>query len=197
MSDFSNAKSPLSRFAIPSTVLTDTVWWRHVLMFSNCHTTLHRPPEPQDILFAVDATTSYGIGVVFGCHWESWKLLPGWNSHGRDIGWGEMVAIELGLRLVTALGRHDAHFILRSDNMGVIHALEGGRSRNLQQNRILQRIVILVCTHNVWLTTNYVRSIDNPADPPSRGLAPLTLLHLSEFSSPIIPFPLQGLITRS
>jgi len=97
MSDFSNAKSPFSRFAIPSTVLADTVWWRHILMFSNCHTMLHRPPEPQDILFTVDAATSYGIGVVFGCHWESWKLLPGWNSHGRDIGWGEMVAIELGL----------------------------------------------------------------------------------------------------
>src|SRR5882672_1254776 len=108
-----------------------------------------------------------------------------------------MVVIEIGLRLVTALSQHDTHFILRSDNMGVIHTLEGGCSCNLQQNRILQRIVILMRTHNVWLTTNYVRSIDNPADPHSQGLAPPTLLCLSEFSSPIIPFPLQGLITRS
>jgi len=49
-------------------------------------------------------------------YWELWKLLPGWISHGRDIGW-EKCGDRARPRLVTALSQHDAHFILRSDNM--------------------------------------------------------------------------------
>src|SRR5882724_11716324 len=105
------------------------------------------------MLFAVDASTSHGISIFFGHSWESWQLLPGWRTHDKDIGWGEMVAIKLGLCLLVDLGHHNAHFILKSDNTSIIHALEGGRSQNLQQNRVLQCIVVLMCTHNIHRMT--------------------------------------------
>ncbi|CAL1715691.1 unnamed protein product [Somion occarium] len=44
------------------------------------------------VLF-VDASTSWGIGLVANGKWLAWQLKPGWKSDGRDIGWAEMVAI--------------------------------------------------------------------------------------------------------
>src|SRR5882724_12221184 len=146
------------------------------------------------MLFAVDASTSHGIGVIFGHSWESWQLLPGWRTCDKDISWGEVVTIELGLCLLITLGHHNAHFILKSDNTSIRHALEGSQSRNLQQNRVLQHIVVLMCTHNIWLTFKYTPSTNNPADPPSRGLAPPSSSHILATCFPPIHFPLCNLI---
>lgn len=80
---------------------------------------------------------------MFDSLWESWKLNPGWKSDIRDIGWAEMLAIKLGLRLAIARGFRDTHFLVKSDNTGVIGALDGG-SRNVEQNSVLQRITALL-----------------------------------------------------
>jgi hypothetical protein len=82
-----------------------------------------------------------------------------------------MLAIELGICTAISAGWRDTHFVIRSDNMGVIGALRGGRSSNLEQNRVLQRIVALMRAHGIWITLQYVPSAENIADRPSRGLA--------------------------
>jgi hypothetical protein len=80
-----------------------------------------------------------------------------------------MVAIEFGLRFAIHQGFSSIHFQVRSDNEGVIGALAGGKSRNPEQNRVLRRIVSLMRTHSIWITTFYVPSLLNLADKPSRG----------------------------
>jgi hypothetical protein len=55
-----------------------------------------------------------------------------------------MVAIEFGLRMAVALGYRNVSIRIWLDNMGVIGTLEGGKSRNLEHNRVLQRIVSLM-----------------------------------------------------
>jgi len=118
----------------------------------------------------VDASSSWGIGVVLDNEWDFWALRPGWDKDGRNIGWAEMVAIELGLRLAIHKGYTDVHFIIKSDNQGVIHAIEGGKSRSPEQNLVLQRITALLSNYKLWVSSLYVPSSENLADPPSRGI---------------------------
>ncbi|KAJ7842633.1 hypothetical protein B0H14DRAFT_2235235, partial [Mycena olivaceomarginata] len=73
------------------------------------------------------------------------------------------------LRLAIRLGHSNVHFNVHSHNEGVIGALAAGKSRNPEQNRVLRRIVSLLCTHSIWITTPYVPSALNPADKPSCG----------------------------
>ena len=99
-----------------------------------------------------------------------------------------MVAIEIGLLFAIHNGFSDTHFLIKSDNQGVIHAIEGGKSRSPQQNLVLQRITALLSYHKLWISSSYVPSIDNLADPPSTGLP---ARHCSRAAStPTLPSPL-------
>ncbi|KAJ7161584.1 hypothetical protein C8R46DRAFT_818762, partial [Mycena filopes] len=82
-----------------------------------------------------------------------------------------MVAVEMAVRAAIAAGHKNAHFILRSDNKGVVGALAAGRSRGRQENAIpsLQQILYLYEEYGIWLTVEWVASKDNIADAPSRG----------------------------
>jgi len=118
--------SPFVKLSIPSSVLEDVSWGHLILTEARCKSRLQQPPQISQILFAVDASTSGGISVLLGQQWESWHLLEGWDSNGQNIGWAEMAAVELGIRCLIQHGANNAHFKLRSDNMGVIFALDGG-----------------------------------------------------------------------
>ena len=102
--------------------------------------------------------------------WDFWKLQPGWKKDGRNIGWAEVVAIEMGLLFAIHRSYSDVHFLVKSDNQGVIHAIEGGKSRSPKQNLVLQRITLLLSQFKLWISSLYVPSLDNIANPPSRGL---------------------------
>jgi hypothetical protein len=129
-----------------------------------------KPPPASPISFWVDASSSWGIGIVFGDEWDFWRLHRGWDKDGRNIGWAEMVAIEFGLLFAIHKGHSDIHFIIKSDNQGVIYAIQGGKSRSPEQNLVLQRITALLSQHNLWISSSYVPSLENLADRPSRGL---------------------------
>ena len=131
------------------------------------------PPSASSIEFWVDASSSWGVGVVFDKYWDHWQLHCGWDKGGRNIGWAEMVAIELGLLFAIHLGHSDVHFIFKSDNQGVIHAIEGGRSRSQEHNMVLQQITSLLSSYKIWISSHYVPSLDNLADPPSQGSPPI------------------------
>jgi hypothetical protein len=184
-SSFSTAASAFTRHRIPRDIVDDVLWWRRQLSIVPCLTRIICPPPPLPSQVFVDASTSWGIGFILDGKWLAWKLLPGWQSEGRDIGWAEMVAVELAIRVLICAGFRDCHVMLRSDNQGVVGALAGGRSRNSEQNAIVRRIVSLFRDANIWISTTWISTHDNPADGPSRGtFPPLTDLFPSR---PAIP----------
>jgi hypothetical protein len=190
-SSFNFLTSPFIRRSPNPSVLSDIAWWRSQLSADFCGSPLSRPPPPSSIEFWVDASSSWGVGVVFGDLWDAWSFSPGWDVGGRNIGWAEIVAIELGLLFAVHKGYSDIHFIIKSDNQGVIHAIEGGKSRNPEQNTVLQRITALLSSHEIWISSLYVPSLDNLADPPSRGLPASNRTRApSTFSLPdsLVPF---------
>ena len=176
-------------------VLTDIAWWRKQLTSPFCGSILSKPPPPSPVEFWVDASSSWGIGIILDLKWDAWQLHPGWDKDGRNIGWAEIVAIELGLLFAVHQGYSDMHFLIRSDNQGVIHAIQGGKSRSPEQNLVLQRITLLLSHHRLWIFSLYVPSLDNLADPPSRGLpAPGRSRATSSLS---LPSSLQPFLSRS
>ncbi|KAF5384067.1 hypothetical protein D9615_003233 [Tricholomella constricta] len=169
---FPPSAPPWLQHRVTPAVSAEIEWWTDTLRNSPCSLDIRRPPEPLDIPILVDASTSWGIGFLLNGKWLAWRLLPGWKADGRDIGWGEMVAVDLALRAIIAAGYSNCHLIVRSDNAGVVGALAAGRSRNSQQNAVLRQIVANFQCHNLWLTLAWIPTADNLADGPSRGVFP-------------------------
>lgn len=89
----------------------------------------------------------------------------------------------------------NTHFLINSDNQGVIHAIGGGKSRNPEQNLVLQRITTLMAHQEFWIFSCYVPSADNLADLPSRGIPPPLFLHAdTTFLLPtsLVPFLIRA-----
>ena len=195
VASFVNTSSPFIKRQPNQSVFSDVAWWRNELSKSFCGTHISRPPPLSPVGFWVDASTSWGIGVIFDGIWESWRFKPNWNKNGRDIGWAEFVAIELGLILAISQGHSNVHFLIRSDNQGVIQALNGGKSRSPQQNDVLQRILLLLLTNSIHISSLYISSSLNLADKPSRGLSPPGL---TRFLLTIpLPLALQPFLTKA
>jgi hypothetical protein len=192
---FNHLSSPFIRRSPNPSVLADIDWWRSQLSSVFCGSLLSRPPPISPAELWVDASSSWGIGVVFNGEWDAWKFSSGWDSDGRNIGWAEMVAVELGLLYAVHKGFSNTHFLVKSDNQGVIHAIGGGKSRSPQQNLVLQRITSLLSYHRLWISSLYVPSLDNIADPPSRGL-PAPHRHRS-LSTPSLPIPLLPFLVHN
>jgi hypothetical protein len=150
----------------------DMAWWRHHLQENFVGMKIICPPEPSNNKVYVDASTSWGIGLVLDGKWLAWHLEDGWQAEGREIGWAEMVAVELAIRTLITGKFRNCHIIVQSDNQGVVGALRAGRSRGTQQNMVLHEIVKLIQNHDLWISTTWIPSSDNPADGPSRGILP-------------------------
>jgi hypothetical protein len=151
---------------------SDIEWWRERLTCPFLGLSIIRPPDPLSTELFVDASTSWGIGLILNGRWLAWKLKEGWKSDGREIGWAEMAAVELAVRTLITSSFANCHVIVRSDNMGVVGALSAGRSRGTQQNAVLREIVKTIQSNNIWISTIWVPTEDNPADSPSRGEFP-------------------------
>ncbi len=102
-------------------------------------------------------------------HWDAWRLLPGWKSEGRHIGWLEALAVEFLIHILDAEDIHDVTVPVNSDNQGVIGAFEKGRSRSVSINLSIQRSAAILATRGISLSLSYIESAKNPADPISRG----------------------------
>jgi hypothetical protein len=81
---------------------------------------LAKPLPVASIKFWVDASSSWGVRIILGDKWDAWKLIPGWDKDGRNIGWAKIVMIELGLLFAIHQGFMDIHFMVKSDNQGVV-----------------------------------------------------------------------------
>jgi hypothetical protein len=153
---------------IPRDVRRDLSWWQNVLSRPDISRSL-RPRTFVDKDIWVDASTSWGIGLVVGGRWAAWRLAEGWRGDGRDIGWAETIAMELAALWIAAAGISDAHVRVNSDNTGVIGALTKGRSRNPHRNSSIRRTSFVLAPINITIDAQYVTSATNLADPISRG----------------------------
>ncbi|GBE83386.1 hypothetical protein SCP_0504340 [Sparassis crispa] len=166
---FTNRYAP--RFA-PSSVLSDMKWWLHILNVPNITRSLTPRGPLQDLGIWVDASSSWGIGIIISGEWSAWRWrgeADAWKGDGRDIGWAEMVAVELAVRTIEALGHRDATILVHGDNKGVEGAFARGRSRNHQVNTSIRRTEVIAMSLNILFIIRYVNTKDNLADSVSRG----------------------------
>ena len=126
----------------------------------------------------VDTSTSLGVGLCVGNCWVAWRLVPGWNSGGCDIGWEEAVALELAAMWLAETDQHDVCVVIRLDNKGVIDAFNKGRSRNLHHNDCLGRISLLLAISNTSVIPVFIPSRLNKADSLSCGILGSSEHHL-------------------
>jgi len=153
----------------PDSVTTDLKWWLSTLSIPNVNRQLRPRGTTQDLRIFVDASTSWGIGIILGDEWAAFRLSATWKVDGRDICWLETVAIELLVYLLEARDFHDIRLLIHSDNKGTIGALEKGRSRNHHINSSIRRTYAVLLPLFITPELEYVTSIANPADPISRG----------------------------
>jgi hypothetical protein len=128
----------------PHSMMTDLSWWLQKLEVGGVSRALHPRGPLQDLGLYVDASTSWGIGIIIGNNWASFQLSPVWKVAGRDICWLETLAIELltyflegrletlAIELLTyfleGMDLPHCHLLIHSDNQGTIGALDKGRS---------------------------------------------------------------------
>lgn len=169
ISEFPDEFGP--RFARPS-IISDIKWWSVLLSSSRPPISIATLPPPIDPDIWVDASSDFGIGLLFNGSWAAWSLAPDWRAPHHDIGWLETLAIELAINLIASCGFQDSSFIIPSDNQGAIAAFEKGRSRNFMSNLCIRCAALLAHEARLHFTFTYVTSASNLADPISRGNFP-------------------------
>jgi len=180
---------PFTPHHSPKHLAEDLAWWMKTLSQPSLSREIPGGRQVLNIEGYSDASSSVGIGIVIGKRWRAWRLLPGWKSAGRDIGWAEAVGMELLIRSVLQSSAPPG-FKVFGDNTGVVEGWWTGRSRNTETNRVFRRIHELVDQSNTILITRYVNTASNPADDPSRGVYPPKHLLLPPVKLPdeITPF---------
>jgi hypothetical protein len=174
----------------PPAVRNDLLWWKEVLSCPPAsHSLLPHVCALYDIW--VDASTSWGIGILIDQQWMAWKLCENWNTEGWDIGWAEPIAVELAILWVTEQDIADKEILIHGDNTGVINAYKKGRSRSFPRNASIQRITSYLIPANLTITPIFVPSECNLADPISRGIlgpSEFRLVHQFELPPELKPF---------
>jgi len=139
-----------------------------------------------DLDIWVNASSSWGIGLVIKNFWSAWRLLLGWDHEDRDIGWAESVALELAVLWLVRQGFSNCNVIVRGNNTGVIGAFNKGCSWNASWNATIFRMASCLVPFNISVVPVYVASSENRADPVSHGILGPQHLHLgSTFKLPL------------
>lgn len=170
LSSFSDNYIP--RWAPPS-VVSDLRWWLDTLLIPHFSRSLAPAPEPIDLGIWVDASTSWGIGILADSGWDAWQLRSGWESPTRHIGWLEALAVEFAISIFASDSTRGANIIIRSDNEGVIGSFNKGRSGNFEMNASVRRSESVLDAFHMHISLIYVSSASNLADPISRSVFPL------------------------
>lgn len=193
-------RSHWARLHPPPPVLADITWIDNMLSLLPSKLPLTHM-MPVDLDWWGDTSTSFGIGVTVGHHWAIWQWNPGvivGPGHQFDIGWAEAVAIEMGLRMVLDEQLLSPNlYLVRSDNSGVVTALNKGQSRSRETNKVLINIFTILACHGAHLSTIYVPSHSNVTDALSRGDIPSFLKGFPQArnrSYPPIPHHLSHLM---
>jgi hypothetical protein len=150
-------------------MLTDLRWWLRALDTSAFYHRLATRGPCQDMGLFVDASTSWGIGIIVAGRWTAFRLHEDWKIEGRDICWLETVAVEILIYILEAMGVTNTTVLIHSDNQGTIGSLDKGRSRNFHINLSIRRAYAVLASQFITPELAYIASENNPADPISRG----------------------------
>lgn len=164
--------SPFLSMPVSTSLAADMTWWTDAFGKPFLGSSIAVPPPPLPLQIFVDASTSWGIGILINSKWAAWKLCPGSLADGRNIGWAEMVAVELAVSLLCSAHPRNSHFLIYSDNQGIIGSISSSFSRGASQNSSLSRLCSTLLNHDSFLSTKYISTSLNPADPVSRGILP-------------------------
>lgn len=176
---FPPSASPFLSLPVPPPLRSEILWWESALSqeFFGCK--VASPPDVLPLKIFVDASTSWGIGILINDKWAAFRISSSAFSSTHSIGWAEMVAVELAVSLLCAVHPRNSHFLIHSDNQGVIGAIDSSFSRGASQNASLSRLSSTLLNHDCFISTAYIRSADNPSDPISRGILPSTASRLN------------------
>jgi hypothetical protein len=158
-----------TRLYPPKSVTTDLRWWLRTLDTPGFYRKLLPRSPCQDMGIFVDASTSWGIGIIIAGRWMALQLHDDWKVEGRDICWLETIAIEILLYILVAMGVANTTLLIHSDNQGTIGSVSKGRSRNFHINLSIRRAYVILTSHSITPELVYITSENNPADPISRG----------------------------
>ena len=153
----------------PPMVLSDLQFWLTALQHDDVSRRLSPRGEVQDLGIYIDASTSWGIGIVIDGSWAAFRLKPDWKIPGHDICWLETVAVELLVYFLEQLGFHNTHLRIYSDNKGTIGALSKGRSHNRPVNLAIRCTLAVLYPFFISPDIVFVPSAENQADPILRG----------------------------
>ena len=135
-----------------------------------------------------DASSEFGIAITIGDKWRAWHLIPGWKTLDgqRDIGWAEAIAFECLVRYLMNTHSEKQHFLVHSDNRGVVKGWWNGRSHSRPINEVFKRLheFCQVSAVGSSFHTVYVGSKFNPTDAPSQGIYPPESLLLPPMQLP-------------
>jgi hypothetical protein len=152
---------------IPKDAKLDLDEWLRSLLFIE-PTRLIANPDPTEVGWMGDASTSFGIGVTIGRKWAQFQVIQGWNqgtAPHRDIAWLETVAIRIGLLMLIELGlKPGKTFMVWTDNTTSQNALLKRRSNSFHVNEEWKSIQDLLLHHQVDIVPRRVTSEDNVAD---------------------------------
>ena len=153
----------------PKSMISDLKWWLQALMISDFYRKLLPRGPCLDMGLFVDASTSWGIGIVIAGRWAAFRLDNTWKVEGRDICWLETVAVEILIYILEAMDVSNTTILIHSDNQGTIGSLGKGRSRNFYINLSIRRAYVVLASRFITPELVYIPSESNPADPISRG----------------------------
>lgn len=154
----------------PASVISDLHWWHNALRQEDISRVLLPRGPVKDLGIFVDASTSWGIGIMIDGRWAAFKLADDWKSPGQDICWLETVAIEILVYFLDQFNFSNVRLRIHSDNQGTIGALSKGRSANHAINLAIRRIYEILFPLFITPDLLFIESENNPADPLSRGL---------------------------
>lgn len=167
-------RNAFARLNCPKSVLGELDWWLKTLEAPQVKRSLAPLSVNDEFEFWVDASTDWGIGIVYSWNgavcWDSWRWKDGGCSGERNIGWAEMVGLEFVVYAALGFGLHDTRVKIRGDNQGSLAALEKRASRNAPTNDSIKRITSSAAPYSLYFDQVYVNTKTNLADGPSRGL---------------------------
>ncbi|EHS62923.1 uncharacterized protein PGTG_21273 [Puccinia graminis f. sp. tritici CRL 75-36-700-3] len=133
---------------LPEGARVDLEEWLSTLLTYK-ETRMIRDPNPIEIGWMGDASTSYGIRITIGRRWAQFQLTKDWDrgpDPRRDIAWLETVAIRLGLIALTQLNvKRGKTVIVWTDNTTTESVILKRKSKHHTVNeewKLIQRLLV-------------------------------------------------------
>jgi len=167
-----------TRLFPPPSLIMDLKWWSTRLSEMGVFWQLSPRGPPLDMGIFVDASTSWGIGIIIEGRWIGFQLATHWKIPGQDITWLETLTVEILSGIIASLDLNNCTLLIHSDNQGTIGAMDKGRSPNLHINLSVHHTFATLSSILVVPFFIYVPSAKNPADPISCGETGPPLLRL-------------------